>query len=156
MTTETETREALLRPYAEAPCPCLATPGGLCGVCGGLTNPHDPDCERCTNHSALDKRFDVLRGEHDYWVDGTQAPGWRCRWCAQFKYDAAPYCPRTDLGSIVRVAAACGLSLDIGYGDGQWGAIMGPFNVPQGRGIAEADTPEDAAAQAFVAAVPLA
>lgn len=62
---------------------------------------------------ALDPRFAALRGEHEWTLMGE----FMCRRCGAYSAERqtesprskpAPFCLRTDLGSIVRAAAACG------------------------------------------------
>ena len=65
-----------------------------------------------------------------------------------------PYCLRTDLGALVRVAAACGHDADVGKQGEQWFAFLGGVGEPDIT-LHKADTPEDALALALVAAVPL-
>ena len=142
-----ESREALLRPYAEAKCPECKGKGRDevdfgCRVCGGALT---------ASGTGLDPRFDALRGEHRLGLEAC------CVWCrldwGECGDGGRPYCLRTDLGSIVRAAAACGLYLEItynkGYADGEWAVRM------TGDYFSYSDVIEEAAARAFVAAVPL-
>jgi len=118
--TETATSiQELLRPYAAAKCP----------FCDGA------GCVKC-GPEALDKRFDALRCKHTRVLD-TRHDGYWCPDCGEHWWRGKPPVGlRTDLGSIVRAAATCGVMLTV---------------------VAQLDPndPEGSAARAFVAAVPL-
>lgn len=129
-------RAALLRPYAETQ--CLGP--------GPNTTSHELDCLGACHATGLDPRFDALRGEHEWERQD-------CRRCGAYNNPLtdekpAPYCLRTDLGSIVRAAAAHGPDAL----DAICQAVADNFNGLQGWFT----SPEEAAAGAFVAAVPLA
>ena len=134
--------EQLLRKYAEHPCPVCQPPlRDEVTIVG---------CVTCQG-SGFDPRFAPLRGEHDPEVMNFRL----CRRCGVTLHgddwaDAksyAPYCLRTDLGALARVAAACG------------GEVLGKVlqRIDDGYSIGGfwQEEPEDAAALALVAAVPL-
>jgi len=102
-----------------------------------------------------DSRFEVLRCRHEGIVDSY------CPWCAIYVWDALPsehpdfeVGIRTDLGSIVRAAAACGLWVrELSQWDGEWTMIYRRWSMGyQGDSMVEGATPEEAAARALVAA----
>ena len=148
-------RAELLRPWADAPLPpCHCNPPfsgeEYCtGACDGV-------------HTRIpDPRFDALRGEHD-WL---QSPVIEspltiefCRWCllARTLVDSEPYCLRTDLGALVRVAAACGFEILRDY---VLDAVKDFYDRESYGGtyhdLEGVTTPEDAAAAALVAALPV-
>ena len=151
MTTTTFDIKAAMTPFAEHPCqkcggkgwtPRVVAPGqpwasDMCGDCGG---------------SERDPRFEALRGEHEF-------RPYDCVWCGITRVDLArPYCLRTDLGSIVAAGRACGFHYRGGseFGDGsgrQFFDFVDDAFVTVARGVG--DTDAEAAARAFVAAVPL-
>ncbi len=149
--TTTIDRAALLRPFAEAPCP---------GVPQGYMGDDDPGyshsdwvwirkepCPTCKSEETigLDPRFDALRGEHIWTGDGTCYLGNHAVWDTLPREHA--YCLRTDLGALVQVAGAC----DEIVLDAVLRAIGDAFDLLHGW----SEAPEDAGWRAFVAAWPL-
>ena len=162
--TETATSiEALLRPYAAHQCEAC-TGSGRIGPEMSITivaHSFNPKCEGC-HGTGLDPRFDALR-VHD-WELGCWNDCERCHAC-ELTYDQGaaapimPYCLRIDLGSGIRVAAACGLYVvhlgdGMGLTQGDWLATLQAWGS-QKRWDGYGDTETDALARAFVAAVPL-
>ena len=121
-----------LRRFADAPCPDCTT--------GTPTDERRWFREHCpTCHgTGLDPRFAALRG-------GSM-------------YDERKYRLRSDVGSVLRAAAACGLFVaEMSETDGQWDVtLLTPVASAAGRKEYDgfADTPEAALISAFVAAVP--
>ena len=151
-------RAELLRPWADAPCPCLAATKNLrealCEACRLNVDVHDESCDRCGG-SGLDKRFDALRGEHhdheqQIAANGREAGFWciNCGERADYDLDEgvterAPYCLRTDLSALVRVAAACGEAV-----------LRQVLEAVLEELLLDVAEPEDSAARALVAALP--
>ena len=142
---DTPSREQLLRRYADAKCQHRPQ---------GNAYAHSEDCSVC-NGTGLAPRFDALRGEHQWERQD-------CRRCGAYNNpltsdEPSPYCLRTDLGSIVRAAAACGLWFNQIYAltPEEWYAALTIDSHIEALVQEEGSTPEDAAARAFVAAVPL-
>ena len=135
-------RAELLRPFADAPCQTpefhhLSSSTRKCASCGGL--------ER--NSSGLDTRFAALRGEHD-WLTALEKRVPLCRLCDEYQGSHAirPYCPRTDVGSVLRAAAA--------RGDEVFGKVLQRIDDAYSSiGGFWQEEPEDAAAAAFAAAM---
>ena len=118
----------------------------------------------------LDPRFGALRGEPTWLSDGSCL---RCDTHISSEHLASDgntvidYCLRTDLGALVRVAAACGfdggnhchielaISLPNIPRDTYWVCKLGRDAKGNYINTGRGDTPEDALAQAIVAAVPL-
>ena len=103
-----------------------------------------------------DKRFEVLRGEHDFIHESDDVD--LCFACGQLKPcggEGDGYCLRTDLGAIVRAAAACGNRVEIWKYSETWSAWVIGERIPKAPNIhhGRADTPELAAALALRAAV---
>ena len=146
-----------LRPYADAPCPLheslveydMSTPA------------QDVRCHHCKGaitDTGLDPRFAALRGEHEWYV---QRSAYHCYRCSGWKNDAnvarfvSPYCLRSDVGSVLRAAAACGFMVIIDGPEPQWLATMGKGGDTNEVVMRPGDTLEDAVAAAFAAAVAL-
>ena len=140
MTPGTVGVEALLRPFAEAPCPFCDGVG--CVKCG-------PQCR--------DERFDGLRGEHDFGLLDRLL----CSRCGADPDDPSPYCLDTRLGALARVAAACGWTPPLGSagshitGQSNWLANLNQSHGMFGTYGSYGDNPEDALARAIAAAMPL-
>lgn len=146
--TTTIDRKALLTPWADAPCPEC---DGIGSFIDDTVSSGSDRCVACQG-SGLDPRFAALRGEHD-WYDRT------CRGCGFYDNpltddEPPPYCLRTDLGALVRVAAACGP----GVLDRVCQAVADAFGkvewAPRVEALKWGKPPEDAAATALVAALP--
>ena len=157
-------RAELLRPFADAPCQTpefhhLSSSTRKCASCGGL--------ER--NSSGLDKLYAALRGEHHIheqliYAHGRKA-GFYCIHCEHYEFEddnpMPPYCLRSDVGSVLRAAAACGLAVAymgpvVGGFDGHQVVLQkwhGYFNPTDDKHLGQGDTDEDAFAAAFAAAV---
>jgi len=107
----------------------------------------------------FDPRFAALRGEHEYfWLSNHGGPSIRtCPHCSDVDSTfSSPYCLRTDAGSLLRAAAACGLAvrkLLVDSGPRGWVcALQGHFwdvTMWQMTG----DTPEAALSAALTQAV---
>jgi hypothetical protein len=102
----------------------------------------------------LDARFASLRGEHQWDADEC------CVHCPAFganEYHKPTQCLRTDLGSIVRAAVACGLKVEVMPVHGVKGfefqcRLLRDWNSPyEARWNGVGPTPEDAAASALAA-----
>ncbi len=152
MTTAIEIK-ALMQPYAEASCPGWPENAtfhgeGLC-PCDGKLPPFG---------TGYDPRFDALRGEHLWNETGLVELVSTCHYCGwsdggDYTKPRPPHCLRTDLGALVRVAAACGLVVCFeppSQHERRWLCSLSATHK-RGRG----NTPEDALAQLIVAAVPL-
>lgn len=151
----TKMLKSLLWPYAEYPCPDLVA---------GREHPGGSRCASC-HGTGLAPRFDALRGEH-VWDHRLRC--WHCdAGVSLWDGPQRPYCLRTDLGSIVRAAAACGLwgshaefqPFNPGWPDdpAEWLWVFdsmtpeGSQHSHRGEGLDETT----AAVRAFVAAIPL-
>ena len=166
------TREEMMQPWVEAPCPNNVPKiieYGIEVVCisGKLSmdgQGHLPD-ETCGG-TGLDPRFDALRCKHERSTGSIL--GMECCDCDTewvpigevLSNEIRPMGLRTDLGALVRVAAACGFQVRLSPPDYPWTidheARLGrrkssgytSWEVP-GHG----ETDEDALAQALVAAL---
>ena len=170
--------EELMRPYAEYPCPGVKNePHGAdithddwAGMATDSGYPEQSTCPTC-HGTGLDPRFKALRGEHEWWHSPMLNMGSAsieiCTRCRKGRIEAAPYCLRTDLGALVRVAAACGLMLGelsenrerattIPIPEPPWLAPLTVTLDPYHKSwVGQGDTPHDALAVAIVAAMPL-
>lgn len=158
------TREEMMRPWADALCPGCGGNGMSSFDCichgGGMATPECSPCPTCETKQ-LDLRFDALRGEHQMYP-GVEMAGW-CFVCSRWDEDKAfgTYCLRTDLGALVRVAAACGLAVAymgpvVGGFNGHQVVLQewhGYFNPTDDKHLGQGDTDEDAVAAALVAAL---
>ncbi len=130
-------RAELLRPWADAPCQKSARET--------FDAPHSPVCAGGCKGTNLDPRFAGLRGEHDF----ERGSGYHetCRICGIYKtkHDPGiPYCLRTDLGALARVAAACGWTVaDIAFFDGAYHVQLTTW----GKGIIDNAREDEAAAE---------
>ena len=143
-TTDTETVESILRELAERHVMIQAGRDGI------IRSP--------------DPRFKALRGEHEWYFRARFSQTRRCAVCGDHEEAPGPYCLRTDLGSIVRAAAACGHAIATWQvGDSFVAAVMDwepsdwPHELDDAPNVMkeryEGDTTELAAARALKAAV---
>ena len=149
-------RAEQLRPWADAPCPGKAVEVPVGDRRTDLVHMHgNTPADDCTG---LDPRFDALRGEHLWHYVGLGDHD--CVHCDLRVNDLGshnPVCLRTDLGALVRVAAACGLFVTIGVyskDSGFYEVALSKFFESEGEWTADALEVEDAFAAALVAALP--
>ena len=169
-------RAELLRPFADAPCQERRVIDGFEVVCikgqlvadrkavWGETAWEPCECEHC-HGSGLDPLYEGLR----YWRldDAASWEDWQSRDIYRVRRVSASntatmVCDvRTDVGSVLRAAAACGLAVAymgpvVGGFDGHQVVLQkwhGYFNPTDDKHLGQGDTDEDAAAAAFAAAV---
>ena len=130
-------RAELLRGHAEAPCPHRHQVEGEHNLCLG------PLATSCKD-TGLDPRFSALRGEHAWHFTASTKHCYRCNVFAHKDNPGPAYCLRTDVGSVLRAAAACGPEVL----EAAIFAVLAYYSHET-----DAETLEDAAAVAFAAAV---
>lgn len=149
MVTEAETVAGVLRGLAErgVGCPGQAQDGTWLTIDVSGKVPHPDYCGCGGTGTGLDPRFSALRD--------TCERMWRpmivrTAHSGHLERDCPGYNLRTDLGSIVEAAVACGLWMEVFEYNGRWRVVFrGPV---YGEGISERCV-EEAAAQALRAAV---
>jgi hypothetical protein len=114
--------------------------------------------EQGLGYIELDPRFAALRGEHEWQFQFSEGERQRdvCSRCGkEFRYpdELNPYCLRTNLGAIVRAAAACDLSLRLQMSKyrntDKWFCVWRRVGQPHMDKTTMADTPEEAAMRAL-------